>query len=324
MTGASPLYCFFYILMLSICNFIRIFLHRPFVCHWTCTVNSMFMCELWRWHTSAPHPSTFKTKVEFHCDSSLWGKKPNRKGGPLYNGCHDNHCHHPTMHWCGEEGCAGAAVTALVVRKKLLYVHESKTERGDVCMCARDRWISAMKQHGRRMRHMCVRAAANQNLHLWANRSPIHKVRQMNQIIWARVTKLSLGRHMNTKPQPNDEYILTPNDKSSAGREPTLIWNSFFCFENQLGSWAKKFASRHGSQPKGGRSHHRRHRRWIATCLMCPFAFWEYVNTWLMLIINIVHRNSAASRAEVLRFKSPCEARTSLVRSGVHVGRHTS
>ena len=87
------------------------------------------------------------------------------------------------MHWCGEEGCAGAAVTALVVRKKLLYLHESKTERENVCKCARDRWISAMKQHGRHMRHMCVRAAANQNLHLRANRSPIHKVRQKNQII---------------------------------------------------------------------------------------------------------------------------------------------
>ena len=165
-----------------------------------------------------------------------------------------------------------------------------------VCARARDKWISAMKQHGRHMRHMCIRAAANQNLHLWANHSPIHKVRQRNQIIWARVTKLSLGRHMNTKPQPNDEYILTPGDKSSVGREPTLIWNNFFYFENQLVLWAKKCASRPGSQPKDGRSHHSWHRRWIATCLMCPFAFWECVNTWLMLIINIVHRNSAASK----------------------------
>ncbi len=39
------------------------------------------------------------------------------------------------MHWCEEEGCAGAAVTALVARKKRLCVQESEMERENVCVC---------------------------------------------------------------------------------------------------------------------------------------------------------------------------------------------
>lgn len=72
-------------------------------------------------------------------------------------------CHHPTMHWCEEEGCAGAAVTALVASKKRLCVRTRVKQK--VCACVQDKWISAIKQQRRHARAMCVRAAANHDRH---------------------------------------------------------------------------------------------------------------------------------------------------------------
>lgn len=98
-----------------------------------------------------------------------------------------------------EEGCSGAAVTA---RKKRVYEQDSETESVCACVCAQDKWISAIKQHWRHVRDTYYRAAANENRFLQANHNCIHKLRQMNHIITE-----------GDQHQWDDQQMFSPADK---------------------------------------------------------------------------------------------------------------
>lgn len=158
------------------------------------------------------------------------------------------------MHWCWVEGCAGAAVTGLVARKKRRCARERNgKERESVRVCEQDEWIGAMKQHQWHVRDMCVRAAANQKLHLPANHRPIHKQRQMKQIISVRVTKLSSGKQRNTNPGQMTSKValgmINFPPSTVLADDQLLFQTSFLSFllKNQFGLWVKEFASRPGS-----------------------------------------------------------------------------
>lgn len=80
---------------------------------------------------SKNQPSLFLWNITATPPTEEVETKPISGGRPLHNSCYNNSSHYPTMHWYGEEGCAGAAVTALAASRKLLCVcaHESETER---------------------------------------------------------------------------------------------------------------------------------------------------------------------------------------------------
>lgn len=103
---------------------------------------------LWCFEGDTPLPSTSRSKWKFSATPPSEVETTQTLGGePLHNGYYDSYCHHPTMHLWGDEGCAGAAVTALVARKK-----GQVKKRWSVCVCAQKRWISAKKQHQRHTR----------------------------------------------------------------------------------------------------------------------------------------------------------------------------